>query len=307
VAASFVLRRALQSILLLGGATVVVFLLVRMVPADPAQLMLGESATPEAVASLRRALGLDRPLHEQYVVYLRRLLAGDLGLSIRASRPVLDIIAERAPATVQLAVAATVLAVGLGVPVGILAAVRRGSVSAATAFVLSLVGQAIPGYWLGLILMHVFSVQLAWLPVSGSGSLPHLVLPAVTLAAFMLGLIVRMTRATMLEVMTADFIRTARGKGVAEVRVIVRHGLSVALIPIITIIGLQVSTVLGGAVVTEAVFGWPGIGSLAVLAISQRDYPVVEALVLISVLTFLLVNFVVDLLYAYVDPRVTLQ
>jgi peptide/nickel transport system permease protein len=162
-----------------------------------------------------------------------------------------------------------------------------------------------PGYWLGLLLINIFAVWLAWLPVSGSGSIAHLVLPAVTLAAFMLGLIVRLTRATMLEVMAADFIRTARGKGLAESSVVVRHGLSVALIPVVTVIGLQVSTLFGGAVVTEAIFGWPGIGSLAVLAISQRDYPVVEALVLISVVTFLAINFAIDVLYAYLDPRVT--
>jgi peptide/nickel transport system permease protein len=307
VAGPFVLRRALQSIVLLLCATAAVFLLVRIIPADPAQAMLGETATPAAVATLREALGLDRPLHVQYLTYLRRLVEGDLGTSIRASRPVLDIIAERASATIRLTLAATVLSVGIGVPVGILAAVKRGSLVSATAFALSLFGQAVPGYWLGLILMNLFAVRLAWLPVSGSGSPAHLVLPAVTLAAFMLGLIVRMTRSAMLEVMTSDFIRTARGKGIAELGVVVRHGLSVALIPIITVIGLQVSTLFGGAVVTEAIFGWPGIGSLAVLAISQRDYPVVEALVLISVLTFLIVNFLVDILYAYFDPRVTYQ
>ena len=303
--AEFVLRRALQSVVLLLCATVVVFLLVRTVPADPAQMMLGETATPDAVAALREALGLDRPLIVQYGRYMEHLLRGDLGLSIRARRPVLDIIRERAGATVELTLAATVLAVGIGIPVGMLAAVRRGTVVAGLASGLSLLGQAMPGYWLGLILINVFAVRLAWLPVSGTGTAAHLVLPAVTLAAFMVGLIVRMARSTMLEVMGADFIRTARGKGLRELLVVSRHALLVALIPIVTVIGLQVSTLFGGAVVTEAIFGWPGIGSLAVLAISQRDYPVVEALVLISVLTFLVVNLLIDLLYSYLDPRVT--
>jgi peptide/nickel transport system permease protein len=302
--AQFVLQRVLQSVVLLLCATVVVFVLVRIVPADPAQVMLGETATPEAVAALRESLGLDRPLAVQYGLYMRHLLRGDLGLSIRARRPVIDIIRERAGATVELTLAATVLAVGVGIPVGILAAVRRGTVIAAVASGLSLLGQAMPGYWLGLILINVFAVWLPWLPVSGSGTPAHLVLPTVTLAAFMVGLIVRMARSTMLEVMSADFIRTARGKGLRELVVVSRHGLMVALIPIVTVIGLQVSTLFGGAVVTEAIFGWPGIGSLAVLAISQRDYPVVEALVLISVLTFLVVNLLVDLLYVYLDPRV---
>jgi peptide/nickel transport system permease protein len=302
--AQYVLRRVLQSVVLLLCATVVVFLLVRAVPADPAQVMLGETATPEAVAALRESLGLDRPLPVQYARYMQHLLHGDLGLSIRARRPVLDIIRERAGATVELTLAAAALAVGVGIPVGILAAVRRGTVIAAMASALSLLGQAMPGYWLGLILINVFAVWLPWLPVSGSGTPAHLVLPAVTLAAFMVGLIVRMARSTMLEVMSADFIRTARGKGLRELVVVSRHGLMVALIPIVTVIGLQVSTLFGGAVVTEAIFGWPGIGSLAVLAISQRDYPVVEALVLISVLTFLVVNLLIDLLYVYLDPRV---
>jgi ABC-type dipeptide/oligopeptide/nickel transport system permease component len=243
----------------------------------------------------------------QYLTYLGRLAQRDLGTSIRAQRPVLQIIGERAGATVELTLAAIVVAAGLGMPLGILAAVRRRSAVSVAAFGLSLLGQAMPGYWLGLILINVFAVHLAWLPVSGSGSPLHLVLPTVTLAAFMVGLIVRMTRSAMLEVMTADFIRTARSKGLSDRVVVIRHGLSVAMIPIVTVIGLQLGTLFGGAVVTEAIFGWPGIGSLAVLAISQRDYPVVEALVLVSVATFLVINLVVDLLYAYLDPLIAYE
>lgn len=304
MAGQFIGERALHSAVLMVGATLVVFVLLHLIPGDPAQVMLGEMASPQAVQELRQALGLNRPLPVQYAEYVNRLLHGDLGLSIQARRPVLDVVAERVPLTVELAAAATVLAVGVGVPVGVLAALRRRAVLTTTAFVLSLFGQAMPGYWLGLLLINVFSVQLGWLPVSGSGGAAHLVLPAITLSAFMLGLIVRLTRSTVVEVMFEDCIRTARAKGVPERRIITRHALRLALIPVLTVIGLQVGTLLGGAVVTESIFAWPGIGSLAVLAIFQRDYPVVQALVLLSALAFLVINFLIDVLYAYIDPRI---
>jgi ABC-type dipeptide/oligopeptide/nickel transport system permease component len=300
----FVARRALHAVVLLAVATLVSFLLVRIIPGDPAEVMLGDRATPEAVRLLRESLGLDRPLLVQYGLYLQRLAHGDLGMSIRAGRPVATIIAERLPATVELATVAAGLAVVVGLPLGVLAGARRSSGLQAAAFAMSLMGQAMPGYWLGLLLINVFAVGLAWLPVSGRGSLGHLVLPAVTLAAFMLGLVVRITRSSILETMGADYVRTARAKGLGEVTVVGRHALWPALIPVVTIIGLQIGTLLGGAVVTETIFGWPGVGSLAVLAVLQRDYPVVQALVLCSALTFLVVNLAVDVLYACLDPRV---
>ncbi len=300
----FLVRRVVHSALLLAIATFVVFLLVRIIPGDPAEVMLGDRATPDAVRLLRESLGLDRPMLVQYGLYLQHLLRADLGTSIRAGRPVLEIIVERLPATVELAVVAAALAIALGLPVGMLAGARSSSAVQATAFVVSLLGQAMPGYWLGLLLINVFAVGLAWLPVSGRGSVWHLVLPAVTLSAFMLGLIVRITRSSMLETMGADYIRTARAKGLAERRVVGRHALWPALIPVVTITGLQIGTLLGGAVVTETIFGWPGIGSLAVLAVLQRDYPVVQGLVLCSAATFLLINLAVDLLYVYLDPRI---
>jgi peptide/nickel transport system permease protein len=303
--ARFIVQRAAHAALLLLVATVVVFLLVRIIPGDPAEVMLGDRATPEAVRLLRQTLGLDRPLAAQYALYLQRMLGGDLGASIRAGRPVLAVIAERLPATIQLTIAAVALAVLVGLPIGVLSAVRAGSTLEATAFVVSLLGQAMPGYWLGLILINVFAVQLAWLPVSGSGSPGHLVLPAITLSAFMLGLIVRITRSAVLETMGADFIRTARAKGLSEPRLVARHALRPALIPVVTVIGLQIGTLMGGAVVTESIFGWPGVGSLAVLAVLQRDYPVVQGLVLISAATFVAINFLIDVLYSYIDPRVT--
>jgi ABC-type dipeptide/oligopeptide/nickel transport system permease component len=266
--------------------------------------MLGDRATPDSVRMLRKSLGLDGPLVVQYTRFIERLLVADLGTSIRAGRPVAEIIAERLPATVELATVSALLALAVGLPVGMLAATRSSSSLRAAAFVLSLLGQAMPGYWLGLLLINVFAVGLAWLPVSGRGSVWHLVLPAITLAAFMLGLVVRVTRSSMLEVMGADYVRTARAKGLGEGRVVGRHALWPALIPVVTITGLQIGTLLGGAVVTETIFGWPGIGSLAVLAVLQRDYPVVQGLVLCSATTFLVINLVVDLLYAYLDPRI---
>lgn len=301
----FLAKRLGGALVLLIGTTIVVFLLLHIVPGDPAEVMLGETATPAAVAQLRHVLKLDRPLTEQYLTYMGQLAHGDLGTSIRAGAPVLQVIGVRLPATLELAFAATLIAVGVGIPVGVLSAVRRGSLTDTTAFVISLVGQAMPGYWLGLILITVFSVWLGWLPVSGSGSVAHLVLPAVTLAAFMIGLIVRLTRSTALEVLQEDYVRTARAKGLAENVILRRHVLRLVLIPVVTVVGIQVGTILGGAVVTETLFAWPGIGSLTVLAATQRDYPVVQALVLISAIGFVLINLLVDVLYGYLDPRIS--
>lgn len=304
MARRYIVGRALHSGILLLAATLAVFLLLHIVPGDPAETMLGETATPEAVASLRRSLGLDRPLHMQYFSYLLRLTHGDLGLSIRARRPVLDVIMERVPATVELTVTAVLLALSVGIPVGVLSAVRRGSFLETLAFALSLVGQSMPGYWLGLLLINIFAVGLELFPVSGTGSPVHLVLPAVTLSAFMLGLVVRLARSSMLEVMGEDYIRTARAKGLTEGQVVRKHAMRLALIPVVTVVGLQIGTLLSGAVVTETIFAWPGIGSLAVLAVFQRDYPVVQGLVLLSAMVFLYLNFTIDVIYALIDPRI---
>ncbi len=302
--ARYILQRTAQSTVVVFAVTVVVFLLLRLTPGDPAQVMLGDMATPEAIANLRRALELDRPLPVQYLAYMKRVLRGDFGLSLRAQRPVVEVVLERVPATLKLSVAASTLALVVGIPVGILAALKRGSLFESTGFALSLLGQAMPGYWLGLLLINVFSVGLGWLPVSGSDTPAHIVLPAVTLSAFMLGLNVRLARSSMMEVMGQDYIRTARAKGLSHVAIILRHTLKPILIPVVTVVGLQIGTLLSGAVVTESIFAWPGIGSLAVLAIFQRDYSVVQALVLLSALTFVLLNLLVDVLYVYLDPRI---
>jgi peptide/nickel transport system permease protein len=304
VVARYVLARMLHSVAMLVLATLVVFSLLRAIPGDPAEVMLGEMATPDTVAALRKALSLDRPILVQYASYMARLARGDFGVSLRARRPVDDVIVERAPATILLACAAMLIAAGMGIPLGVLAALHRHSLLQMAASGLSLLGQAMPAYWLGLLLMNLFAVRLGWLPVSGSDSWFHLILPAATLAAFVLGLLLRLTRSAMLEVMGEDYIRSARAKGLSPGQTVRRHALKLALIPVLTVAGLQMGNLMSGAVITEAIFGWPGLGSLAVLAVHQRDYPLMQALVLLSALTFVFINFVVDMLYVRMDPRI---
>lgn len=295
--------RVAQGLLTLVLASLVVFLLIRVVPGDPAAIMLGEHATVEDLARLRAAMGLERPLYEQYAGFLRDLVKGNLGDSIRFQRPAAELILERLGPTLALTAAGSLLACAIGVPIGVLGALRPNSMADRGVRVLALVVQATPGFWLGLVLITVFAVRLRLFPVSGGGSVWHLVLPAVTLASFLLGLVVRLTRAAVLEVLKQDFIRTARSKGLSEPSVAFRHALRNALIPVVTVLGLQVGTLLGGAIITEAVFAWPGIGNLAVLAIYQRDYPVVQAVVLFSVVGFVATSALVDALCVWIDPR----
>jgi peptide/nickel transport system permease protein len=297
-------RRSLHSLLLLLGVSLVVFLLLHVVPGDPAQVLLGEQATPERVAEVRRALGLDRPLVEQYWRFIGRAARGDLGQSIRAMRPVLPYVLDRLPATLELALGAFLLAAGLGIPLGVLAAVRRHSVWDRLSLNLALLAQSAPNFWIGLVLIAVFSVKLKILPVSGRGGLRHLVLPSVTLAIFFVGLVVRLTRSGMLEALAQDYVRTAWSKGLPARLVVFRHALKNAMIPIVTVLALQVGALLGGAVVTETVFAWPGMGLLAVQAIAQRDYPVVQAIVLLLGSAFVVINWAVDVSYGLLDPRI---
>jgi peptide/nickel transport system permease protein len=282
---------------------VVAFLLLHLAPGDPAELMLGENATPEQVAQLRTRLGLDRPWPEQYARYLGRLVRGDLGQSLLAQRPVLDYVLERMPATGQLALAAVLIAIVAGIPAGLLAAVRRESTLDYSIRGLSLLAQSMPGMWLGLMLITVFAVWLRLLPSIGAGTPRHLVLPAITLASYIIGLVVRLTRSSVLDVMFEDYVRVARAKGLAEWSVLGRHVLRNAVVPVVTVLGLQLGALLGGAVVTETVFAWPGLGSLVVQAISQRDYPVVQAVVLLSAVTFVVINLLVDGLNFWLNPR----
>lgn len=300
----YLVWRSLQSLLLILLVTFVVFILLHITPGDPATIILGEQATSEQVADLRRSMGLDRPLPEQYARFLANAVHGDFGMSIRAQRPALEYVLERLPATLQLSAGAFAFAVLTGIPTGILSAVKRLSVWDHSSMFVALLGQSMPVYWLGLMLIIVFAVQLRWLPASGMGQPQHLVLPAITLGSFLIGLIIRLTRSSMLEVLNQDYVRTARAKGVSEPTVLVRHALKNALIPVVTVLGLQMGTLLGGAVITETVFAWPGMGMVTVTAIHQRDYPVVQSAVLVSAVLVVLINWLVDVLYHYLDPRI---
>jgi ABC-type dipeptide/oligopeptide/nickel transport system permease component len=300
----FFVRRSAQSLLLVWLVTVVVFLLLHLTPGDPASVMLGENATPDQVAALRRELGLDRPLVLQYAGFLARAVQGDLGTSIRAQRPALDVVLERLPATLLLTAGAFGFAVTVGMPVGVLSAVKRLSFWDHGSMGLALLGQSMPGFWLGLVLITVFAVHLRWLPASGMDGPTHVVLPAITLGMFLIGLIIRLTRSSMLDVLGQDYVRTARAKGLAERAVVMQHALKNALIPVVTLLGLQLGVLLGGAVITETVFAWPGVGLATVTAIHQRDYPVVQCAVLVSAVIVVSINWAVDVLYHYIDPRV---
>jgi peptide/nickel transport system permease protein len=296
-------RRLLQLIPTLLGVTLVVFLLIR-VSGDPTQLLLPETATPEDRELFRKQHGLDRPIAIQYVQYVGNLLRGDLGRSLIDERSALDVVLQRLPATIELTVAAMLIAVFVGIPVGVLAAVRRGSILDRLAMLGALTGQSMATFWVGILLILLFAVQLRWFPVSGRDGLMHLVLPAVTLSLYMMPVLARMTRSSMLEVWRQDFVRTARAKGLRERTVILRHSLRAALIPVVTVLGLQFGGALAGAIVTESVFAWPGVGTFVLDAIYKRDYPVVQAAVLVVATVYILTNLLVDVLYVALDPRI---
>jgi ABC-type dipeptide/oligopeptide/nickel transport system permease component len=288
---------------LLGVATLV-FALIHLVPGDPAQAMLGESASAKDVEELRSRLGLDRPLVEQYVAYLGGLLRGDLGASFRTGQPVTTAIIERVPATVELALAAMLVAIAFAVPLGVVAAVRQGTSVDHAAMTVALGGISIPNFWLGPMLAIIFSVQFGWLPVSGRGGWDNLVLPAVSLGAALAAILARMTRASLLEELRELYVRAARARGVSFTRAVVRHALRNSLIPLVTILGLQFGAVLTGSVITETIFAWPGIGRLLIQSIGFRDYPLVQGCILLIAVTYVSVNLITDLLYGVLDPRI---
>ena len=301
---TYLLRRILIAVPTLLGVVLLVFLMVRLAPGDPAILLAGEFATPETLEAIRTRYGLDRPLPEQFALYLGALLQGDLGESARSRRPVLEELKTYFPNTVVLATAAILVALATGIPLGILAALRQGSWLDLGVMVLALLGVSMPVFWFGLLAILIFSVELGWFPVAGKGTLAHLVLPAVTLGINATALLARLTRGTLVEVLSQDYIRTARAKGLAERVVIFKHALRNALIPVVTVAGLEFGSLLAGAVITETIFAWPGLGQLLVGSILSRDYPVVQGAVLLVAFTFTLVNLMVDLLYAWIDPRV---
>jgi peptide/nickel transport system permease protein len=300
------LSRAGSAVVVVIGVCSLVFLLIHLVPGDPVEAMLGESARPADRAALRASLGLDRPLAEQYLGYLQRLLRLDLGESFQDRRAVLQILAERLPATLELAAAALALALVIALPLGVTAARHRGGALDTGAMGLSLLGISIPNFWLGPLLILVFSLWLGWTPVSGREGPASLVLPALTLGTGLAAVLARMVRSSVLEVLGEDYVRTARAKGLSEGAVLWGHALRNAWLPVLTLVGLQLGGLLGGAVITETVFAWPGVGSLLVEAIQGRDYPVVQACVLLISLAYVLVNTLTDLVYTWVDPRIRL-
>ena len=300
----FLARRLVLTIPVLLGVATLVFSLIHLIPGDPAQAMLGEAAPQADVEELRHRLGLDRPLLEQYGVFLRGLVKGDLGTSLRTGQPVTDQIVERMPATIELAAAAMVVAIAFAMPLGIIAAVRRGTAVDHAAMTLSLAGVSVPNFWLGPLLAIIFAVELGWLPVSGRGTWAHLVLPAISLGAALAAILARMTRATMLEELREQYVQAARARGVSRLRAVLRHAFRNSLIPVVTLIGLQFGAVLTGAVITETIFAWPGIGRLLIQSIGFRDYPLVQGCILLIALTYVGVNLVTDMLYGVLDPRI---
>jgi peptide/nickel transport system permease protein len=328
----YTLRRILALVPVLIGVSVIVFLFLHLIPGDPASAMLGEHATPDALVNLRAAYGLDQPWPQQYVLYISHVLQGDLGKSIRSNLPITTEFAQRFPATVELTLVAMFFAVLIGMPAGIISAWRRGSVFDHGSVVFALAGVSMPIFWLGLMLAWLFGVQLKLLPFSarldtGAKFVPitnlllldslvrgdwaifgqtvrHLILPALALSTVPMAIIARMTRGAMIEVMHQDYVRTARAKGMRDGRVVLRHALRNAMLPVVTIVGLQVGTLLSGAILTETIFSWPGIGRWVYESIQLRDYPVVQSMTLLIAVVFVVANLVVDLSYAWLDPRV---
>ncbi len=322
----FITRRLLGMIPLLFGISLVIFVLLRLIPGDPVVIMIGaENATPSEIARLRHVLGLDQGLHVQYVKFLGRLVRGDLGMSISSDEPVSRLIRERLPATIELTLAAMTVALAIAIPVGVISAIRKYSAVDTAGTVVALLGISMPNFWLGVMLIFLFALRLGWLPASGrgdpmvtgfwnllatgspaalGGAIMHLILPAVTLGAALAALTTRLTRSSMLEVIGQDFVRTARAKGLHGARIVFHHALRNALIPVVTVIGLEFGALLGGAVITETIFAWPGIGRLAIRSIVQRDFPVVQGVVLMIAVVRICANLAVDVVYAVIDPRI---
>ncbi len=328
----YFIKRLALTIPTLIGVSIIVFLLIHMIPGDPIDIMMGDRITDEAREAMREILGLDLPLHVQYWQWFTSAMQGDLGISIRSSQPVFQEILDRLPATVELTLVALFIAVLFGILFGVTAARHRNTIIDQSMIGFSLLGVSIPIFWLGMMLIFFFSVMLGWLPVSGrlsmgtaipsltglylidallSGNisgfvdaLKHLLLPAFSLATVSLALVVRVTRSSMLDVLSEDYIRTARAKGLRERKVVYVHALKNAMIPVVTVIGLQLAKLMGGAILTETVFSWPGIGRLLINAIGFRDYPVVQGVVLFVAFAFIFMNIIVDMLYAYLDPRI---
>ncbi|MBT56628.1 MAG: ABC transporter permease [Mameliella sp.] len=300
--AAFILSRVLYAIVVVFGVSVAVFFLVRM-GGDPTSLFLPPDAPVEEIERFRQLMGFDRPLSEQYLAFLGKALQGDFGMSLRYDEPAMGLVLDRASATLTLSGSALLLSILIAVPLGILAAAFRGTIVDRISLVISLIGQSFPAFWLAIMLILLFSETFRFLPPSGRGSWENLVMPSIVLATYSTAIITRLLRSSMIEVLQADYIRTARGKGLSEWRIVMKHGLRNAAIPTITVIGLQVGALLGGAVITEEVFAYPGIGRLAIQAIANRDFTVVQAFVIVMAVTIVTINLLVDLSYGLLDPR----
>lgn len=301
---AFIIRRIVMTIPVVWVVVSLVFLFIHLVPGDPVAQMLGEGASVTEVERLRAELGLDRPVWEQYVAYLGGVVRGDLGFSFRNQQTVTSAIAERYPATIQLALAAVVISLSIAVPGGVVSAVRRGSATDQSIGMFTLVGVSVPNFVLGPVLILLFSIQLGWFPVSGRGSVLHLVLPAITLGGAMAAISTRMVRSSMLEEIRQDYVRTARAKGLTHRQAMYGHALRNGLVPVVTVIGIHMGNLLAGAVVTETIFSWPGLGQLLIQSINARDYPLVQGAVLAIALSYILVNLATDVVYSVIDPRI---
>jgi peptide/nickel transport system permease protein len=300
---NYIIRRLLQLVLVLFGITVIVFG-VMFLSGDPAMLMVGEGWSSEEIAEFREQMGFDRPWYVQYVSFMSGVVQGDFGHSLRQREPAMGLVLERMPATIQLAASAMAISIIIAVPVGVISAVKRNSAMDNGAMFFALLGQSIPNFWLGLLLILLFGVTLGWLPFSGRGDISNLVLPAITLGMFSTAQNARVIRSSMLEVLHQDYIRTARAKGLRESKVIYLHGLRNTLIPFVTLLGLQIGVLLGGSIVVETVFAWPGVGRLMITSIHAQDFPVVQAAVMLLSVIVVATNLIVDIAYSVLDPRI---
>lgn len=304
---NYIGARLFSALIVIFGVSTIVFLLIHIVPGDPVEVMVGEHATLADRESLRESLGLHLPLWQQWISYYKQLLQLDLGISLHSKQPVSQILAERIPATVILAIASLVIAIMIALPAGVIAAINQGKGWDTGTMTLAMLGISIPNFWMGPLLILVFSIWLGWLPVSGYDGFSSLVLPSVTLGTALAALLSRMVRTSLLEVLNEDYIKAARARGLSQQKLVWQHALPNAALPVITVLGLQLGTLLAGAVITETVFSWPGIGQLTIEAIQKRDYPVLQACVLLISLTYVFVNLVTDITYSVIDPRIRLE
>ncbi len=301
--ASYILRRCINAVFVLFGVATIVFFLVRLT-GDPVAIMLPPDASAEQVQAFRVLLGFDKPLSQQYFIYITNLFKLDFGTSLRYQAPVLGLILERLPATIQLAASSLILSLVLAIPAGILAALKRGTALEQGIMLFALFGQSMPVFWMGILFVILFAVNLHWFPTGGYGNWKYLVLPAVALGLRLMALVTRLLRSSLIEVLESDFIRTARAKGLLPFTVLAKHALRNSMLPVVTVVGLEIGALLGGSVVTETVFAWPGVGQLLIQAINYRDFPLVQAVIILLAFVFVFLNLAVDILYVFIDPRI---